>query len=124
MSDSHCTTSWLDHVLCSQDIQKRLESIFTIDKLPSSAHLPLSITFDVQLQFTPANLFSCYSPRAKVIYNWAKASINNVNDYRKQTYSNFAKINIAPALKCTDVKCTSIDHRHVSIMRHYEDCYG
>ena len=66
----------------------------------------------MQLQFTPANLSSCSSPRAKVIYNWAKASINNVNDYCKQTYSNFAKINVVPALKCTDVQCKSIDHKH------------
>ena len=26
--------------------------------------------------------------------------------------ANFVKINIVPALKCTDVKCKSIDHRH------------
>ena len=66
----------------------------------------------MQLQFTPANHSSCSSPRAKVIYNCSKGSINNVKDYCKQTYSNFAKINIVPALKCTEVKCKSIDHRH------------
>ena len=52
-------------------------------------HLPLSITFDVQLQFTPANLSSFSSPRAKVIYNWVNASMNHVNDYCKPTYSKF-----------------------------------
>ena len=49
VSNAHCTTSWLDHYLCSHDIQNRLESISIIDKLPSCDHLPLSITIDVQL---------------------------------------------------------------------------
>ena len=91
-------------------MQNRLDSITIIDKLPRSDYLPLSIAFDVQLQFTPANLSYCSSPRDKVTYNWAKASINDVKDYCKQTYSNFA--NVVPALKCTDVKCKSIGHRH------------
>ena len=73
VSDAHCTISWLDHILCSHDIQNRLESISIIDKLPSSDHLPLSIIIDVQLQSTPSNFASCSSPRSKVIYNWAKA---------------------------------------------------
>ena len=112
MSDVHYTTSWLDNVLWSQAIPNRLDYINIIDKLPSSDHLPLSITFDVQLQFTPANLSSCSSPRAKVIYNWVKAIMNHVNDYCLQTYNNFAKINIVPDLKCTNGKCKSIDHRN------------
>ena len=111
VSDAHSTTSWLDHILCSHDIQNRLESISIIDKLPSSDHLRLSIIIDVQLQSTPSNFASCSSPRAKVSYNWAKASVNNVNDYCKQTYSNFAKISIVHALWCTDVNCKSIEHR-------------
>ena len=38
VSDAHYGTSWLDNVLCSQDIQNRLDSINFIDKLPSPDH--------------------------------------------------------------------------------------
>ena len=41
VSDAHNTTSWRDHVICSQDIQRKLVSIDIRDRLPSSDHLPL-----------------------------------------------------------------------------------
>ena len=33
--DAHETTSWLDHVLCSQDMQTKLHSIAILDMLPA-----------------------------------------------------------------------------------------
>ena len=39
VSDAHGTTSWLDHVLCSQDMQTKLHSIAILDMLPSSDHV-------------------------------------------------------------------------------------
>ena len=59
VSDAHCTTSWLDHILCSHYIQNRRGSISIIEKLSSSDHLPLSITIDVQLQSTSFKFASC-----------------------------------------------------------------
>ena len=41
VSDAHNTTSWLDHVICSQDVQRKLMSIDIPDRLPTSDHLPL-----------------------------------------------------------------------------------
>ena len=112
VSDAHFTTSWLDHVLCSQDIQSKLDSVKILDTLPSSDHLPISIAFNVHLQcFVSAS--SVYSSsRDKVIFNWAKANIDDINEYCVNTYNNFATIDIVPAIKCTNVNCTSIEHRH------------
>ena len=39
VSNAHCTTSWLDRVLCNQAMQRNLKSVTIIDKLPSSDHL-------------------------------------------------------------------------------------
>ena len=47
-----------------------------------------------------------------MIFNWAKANINDINEYCVNTYNNFATIDIVPAIKCTNVNCTSIEHRH------------
>ena len=48
MSDAHYTTSWLDYILCSYDMNVKLKSLGILDKLPSSDHLPMF-----------ANLFFC-----------------------------------------------------------------
>ena len=41
VSDAHNSSSWLDHVICSQDVNLKLHSIDILDQLPSSHHLPL-----------------------------------------------------------------------------------
>ena len=46
VSDAHNSTSWLDHVICSQDVHLKLHSIDILDQLPSFNHLPLSFIFD------------------------------------------------------------------------------
>ena len=53
-----------------------------------------------------------HSPRDKLVYSWAKADITDVNNYCMQTYHNFSKIPIPSAIKCTNVNCKSIEHRH------------
>ena len=112
VSDAHCTTSWLDHVLCSQDLRRKLRLINVLDKLPSSDHLPLSVIIDVQVQSVPSVSTICPSPRAKVIYNWTKADTTDVNNFCMQTYNNFTKICIPPAIKCANINCKSLEHRH------------
>ena len=47
VSDEHCTTSWINHVLCSHDIQNKLDSVIIINTLPSSDYLQQSMTFDL-----------------------------------------------------------------------------
>ena len=46
VSDAHNSISWLDHVICSQDMHLKLHSIDISDQLPSSDHLPLSFILD------------------------------------------------------------------------------
>ena len=122
MSDAHCTTSWLDHVLCSQDIQSKLKVIDILDNLPSSDHLPLSVIIDVQVH-SGLSVSSVYSsPRDQLVYNWAKTDNTDVNNYCMQTYRNFSKISIPSAIKCTKVNCKSIEHRHEIDLYYSEIC--
>ena len=83
VSDAHCTTSWLAHVLqlCNQGIQSKLKLIDILDKLPSSDRLPLSVIIDVQIHSVPSVSSVFSSPRDKLVYNWAKADITDVNNY-------------------------------------------
>ena len=43
VSNAHGTTSWLDHVICSHNMQARLHPVDILDMLLSSDHVPLSI---------------------------------------------------------------------------------
>ena len=47
VSVAHCTTSWLDHILCSFDMHSKVSSVHVIDKMPCSDHLPIAATFDI-----------------------------------------------------------------------------
>ena len=47
VSNAHGSTSWLDHVIFSRDIQAKLQSVSILDMLPSSDHVPLSAVFDL-----------------------------------------------------------------------------
>ena len=68
VSDAHGTTSWLDHVLCSQDMQTKLHSIAILDfMLPSSDHVPLSFVFDFNSSPTFNDTFTC--PSNKTNFN-------------------------------------------------------
>ena len=46
VSNAHNTTSWLDHIICSHDVQRKLVSIDILDRLPYSDHFPLWVLFD------------------------------------------------------------------------------
>ena len=76
-------TSWLDHVLCSQDMQTKLHSIAILDMLPSSGHVPLSFVFDFNSSPTFNDTFTC--PSNKTSFNWAIATDKDLTDYKYLT---------------------------------------
>ena len=65
VSDAHGTTSWLDHVICSQDMQARLRSIAILDMLPRSGHVLLSFVFS--FNFIPTFNDTSTCPSNKLI---------------------------------------------------------
>ena len=70
VSNAHGSTSWLDHVICSRDMQAKLQSVSILDMLPSSDHVPLSAVFDFIT--SPVFIDTSTCPSNKVNFNWAK----------------------------------------------------
>ena len=68
VSDAHNTTSWLDHVICSQDIKRKLVFIDILDRLPSSDHLPLYVMLEFNCEHMTAAKH-VYSKQAKLTCN-------------------------------------------------------
>ena len=73
VSDAHGTTSWLDHILYSQDMQTKLHSIAILYMLPSSDHVLMSFVFDFNSTPTFIDTFTC--PSNKTNFNWAIATV-------------------------------------------------
>ena len=108
VSDSHFSTSWLDHLICSHDMNLKLSSVKILDKLPCSDHLPLSAELSIN---SPCSVISDikYPPRSKATFNWSKATEHDTLQYRNSTFNNLKTITMLPVTKCTDSNCTLID---------------
>ena len=117
VSDAHGTTSWLDHVLCSQDMQTKLHSIAILDMLPSSDHVPLSFVFDFNSSPTFNDTFTC--PSNKTNFNWAIATDKDLTDYKYLTRIYCKDIHVDDVVKCSDVNCKSHDH-----LKQIDDLYS
>ena len=87
VSDAHCTTSWLDHIVCSFDMHSKVSSVHVIDKMPCSNHLPIAATFDICNKLPEAQNHKVDKDSDVVRFNWYKADANwskNTGTYRSK----------------------------------------
>ena len=125
MSDAYNTTSWLDHIICSHDVQRQLVSIDILDRLPCSDHLPLCVLLDFNCD--PNNVTTqIVEKQASVTFNWAKATTVEIEKYRTLTSELLKYIELLPAIiervtivtiphpssiTCDDCNCTSAEQK-------------
>ena len=67
VSNAHGTTSWLDHVICSHNMQARLHSVDILDMLLSSDHVPLSVVFNLNSTLAFIDSSTCPSNKVNLI---------------------------------------------------------
>ena len=108
VSNAHGSTSWLDHVICSRDMQAKLQSVSILDMLPSSDHVPLAAVFDFIT--SPVFIDTSTCPSNKVNFNWAKATDKDLLDYKYLTSIYCNEIQVVDVVKCHDVSCKSHEH--------------
>ena len=108
VSNAHGSTSWLDNVICSRDMQAKLQSVSILDMLPSSDHVPLSAVFDFII--SPVFIDTSTCPSNKVSFNWAKATDKDLLDYKYLTSIYCNEIKVVDVVKCHDVSCKSHEH--------------
>jgi exonuclease III len=116
VSDSHGTTSWLDHYISSHFAQSMISDLAVLNKVPSSDHLPLAATF--QFICDGDNLIG-NSPvenstnKTASVSSWSRCSANEIAAFREQSRSLLSKVDIpTEALLCNDTQCDSIQHRN------------
>ena len=110
VSDAHGTTSWLDHVICSSDMQNNVVSIEILDKSPSSDHLALAVTFDIMCKPVTIDKHTCHSDKVRFV--WDNATDTDVAHYKRLTAENFIKLKISDVIHCSNINCDSIEHHN------------
>ena len=85
-----------------------------------SSHEPIFMCLKID-RLVDANCFSV--PEIKNCGckpSWAKASAENIENYRNQLSAFLENVNLSNGLKCNDLECTNLDH-HVDIDNFYKE---
>ena len=84
VSDAHNTTSWLNCIIFSHDVQKKLICINILNRLPCFDHLPLCVSFDFNCDHivTSSQIIETHEKQTNVTFSWAKATTIDIEQYR------------------------------------------
>ena len=77
ISESHGSTSWIDHCVCTGQAHASISSINVIYDNQSSDHFPLSICIDISI----VPMLDMYIPDSRPMLNWGKASDSERSAY-------------------------------------------
>ena len=108
ISDAHLTTSWLDHVLCSYNMNLLINSLHVLDKLPCSDHLPMVVIFDIDINVSLPTQVS--TDDVITSFNWSKATVDDISSYSRTADIELRSINVPGGLMCRDMHCHDVHH--------------
>ena len=108
ISDAHLTTSWLDHVLCSFNMNVLINSLHVLDKLPCSDHLPMVVIFDIDINVSLPTQVS--TDDVITSFNWSKATVDDISSYSRTADIELRSINVPGGLMCRDMHCHDVHH--------------
>ena len=109
LSDSHHTTSWLDHCISSSSVHKSIKNISVLYDYITSDHRPLSITFCCNL--LPL-LLSSNEPTNPYTKSWNCASSEQKKKYNISSELLKDVSFPATAMQCRNATCD--DHSHLN----------
>ena len=118
ISDSSDSTTWIDHIVSSNDIQNAIGNINIAYDLTENYNILL--TMRLNLQLTPVlsnnNVNVCDSK-----IKWDNFTSTEIEKYCSCTDDYLGKVRLhANTFACTDLKCDNADHKD-NIDRLYED---
>ena len=108
ISDAHLTTSWLDHVLCSYNMNLLIDKLHVLDKLPCSDHLPMVVIFDIDINVSLPTQVS--TDDVMTSFNWSKATVDDISSYSRTADVELRSINVPGGLTCRDMHCYDVHH--------------
>ena len=119
VSDSHGTTSWIDHCLTSASVHQSIINMSVLHNYISSDHRPLAITITSSNLPVFENVSSSAYP--SYIINWAMLSQEQKYEYNLNSKKFLNQISLPSyAIACKNPQCE--DHSHIkSIEKFYKE---
>ena len=96
-SDNGENTSWIDHILCSNAVDKRVGDINILYNFVSSDHKPIVLYLNditVSAERVIHNHYSNHAESDSVIPDWRKATSNDIQSFQMALDDHLKKINI------------------------------
>lgn len=119
-SDNGLNLSWIDHVLCSKYMDKKIHSVTVLNDYVTSDHKPLSVVFNCLLsQYCPlsdSNASPCYN-KAK----WDKADKCDLRRYGDELNALLSSITIPKCVLQCHGEYFCSDSSHYAVIDKYYD---
>ena len=118
-SESHGTTAWLDHVVCTRSAHDLVTNVSVLYDNITSDHHPMQVCIDFAASVVSNNDEEC-SHDAKVI-KWDDVSVDQCSQYTNQTDLYLSNVELNhDLLLCSDPLCNNAYHIS-AILRLYND---
>lgn len=115
VSEAWGTTSWLDHIVTSNDFHATIQNIKIGYELSGDDHIPVTIDINVSNAPEVTTNTNNYSPRL----NWSNITIAQKQAYFDRTDTLLAEINVPhTAILCNDTNCKN-DNHHTELDNFY-----
>src|SRR5215469_10441436 len=110
LSPGHNSTSWIDHVLCSDNIRDKFSDISILYDKSLFDHFPLSCAFDLNLNLKYEKFV--YSDSKFVI--WNKMTLTDFELYQSDVnyYCENIESKLCGVFNCSVYNCCLTDHRN------------
>ena len=116
VSQSHSTTSWLDHCITTRAGKSIVTKMDIVDNIVCSDHLPLCM--EIKCDIMPI-CNSTFTKESRDVCKWNLAGEKEKLMYKSYTNELFSHINIpVDALLCTNVHCKE----HISDIDYFYTC--
>jgi len=98
-SDATNNVSWIDHIFCSVDLDRKISSCNILQEYVSSDHKPLCVTLDNIVSVTNGTLLHNNSDQLNnYIFDWSNCNNDNIDAYRNKLDSLLCQVNIPNVL--------------------------
>ena len=111
VSDSHNTTSWLDHVLTNQNMLSYMSNLSVLYDFVSSDHRPLRFCINIDKVNYVSICDSSCTQILRTVSDWAACSQSDIHSYTRKLNYLLQSVPL-PSLLCCTPNCDNKDHQN------------
>jgi len=109
-SDSHNTTSWIDHVLTNQWLLSFVSNMSVLYEIVSSDHRPLCFSLAIDKIKVCSNFDNTEADSVRIVSDWATCSQSKKDNYARRLDYLLQTISLPPI--CCTLNCGITDHQN------------